>query len=61
MLLDDLSKQWMYEYAQAARRKLGKCAISELFSEVFLELIALLRPFKRCYSVGVHIQRDRGI
>ena len=26
MLLDDLSKQWMYEYAQAARRKLGKCA-----------------------------------
>jgi len=28
MLLDDLSKQWMYEYAQAARRKLGKCATS---------------------------------
>ena len=26
MLLDDLSKQWMYEYAQAARRKLDKCA-----------------------------------
>ena len=26
MLLDDLSKQWMYEYAQAARCKLGKGA-----------------------------------
>ena len=23
MLLDDLSKQWMYEYAQAAHRKLA--------------------------------------
>ena len=54
MLLDDLSKQWMYEYAQAVRCKLGKCATT-------LECDVLLCSTMRSEFMRqtVHVDRPR--
>jgi len=51
MLLDTLSKQWMYEVAQAARRKLSKCA-TPLGCDVLLCNVPLQQDAQRIHATS---------